>query len=90
MDEQAIEWVVRLTSNDLDEQTVSTFRQWYSENSQHKTALKQAIELWLEMGRPFDNHHNFLNLNEFWKPCFHPAELERLFEDSFLFFSLGL
>lgn len=50
LDDKAIEWVVRLNAFDLDETTLLAFQKWYTENNQHANALKNAIQLWLDMG----------------------------------------
>lgn len=62
VDEQAIEWVVKLNSTDLDRQTVIAFQKWYAENSQHQNALQRAIQLWLDMGQSIDGEVNFIDL----------------------------
>lgn len=48
-DEQALAWVVRLTSGDSTSEEHAQFRRWRDASPSHATALAQARRLWLEM-----------------------------------------
>ena len=50
LDDEALDWVVRLTSGDPDANEIEAFRAWRDQSPLHKAALADARKLWVDLG----------------------------------------
>lgn len=50
LDDEALSWVVRLTSGDANEDEQAAFRTWRDQSTDHAAALARARTLWAQVG----------------------------------------
>lgn len=56
LDEQAIDWVVRLTSGTASEAECVAFEQWRTQSEEHRVAAQHARQLWGGVGGAMRQH----------------------------------
>lgn len=54
LEDQALTWLVRMTSGDAGPEQMEAFVQWRNASPEHDQALAEARQLWVELGRPLD------------------------------------
>lgn len=54
LEDQALTWLVRMTSGDAGPEQMEAFVQWRNASPEHDQALADARQLWVELGRPLD------------------------------------
>lgn len=52
--EQALEWLSRLATGDVDTQTIAEFERWRDSDTRNEKALIEARRLWLLLGSPLE------------------------------------
>ncbi|MBJ7556571.1 FecR family protein [Marinomonas spartinae] len=55
--EDAINWLVRLTSGDVTSQELKDFEIWRRADNRHEVALSEARHLWVSMGTPLESYY---------------------------------
>lgn len=63
--EEAITWLVRLTSGDASNQEFKDFELWRRADNRHEEALAEARHLWLSMGIPLENYYQPNDISSF-------------------------
>lgn len=75
--EEAITWLVRLTSGDVTNRELKDFEHWRRADSRHEEALAEARHLWVSMGIPLENYYQPNDISSFSKEEYYRRDLFR-------------
>jgi transmembrane sensor len=64
IEDQALQWVMRLTSGEIEPGMLEEYEQWRRADRVHEAAIVSARRLWLKMGTPLETRYDPVVVNQ--------------------------